>query len=204
MSEPTAYIVDDDDSIRELLGWLMRRNGIRPEAFRDANSFLQAWRDNGPACLILDLYLPDMNGLELQKLLQARGITVPIVFLSGRADVPRAVDAVKGGAVDFIEKPFDYKRIVEVVQGCLARDAEARAERERSRGAVERLASLSQREREVLERIVAGKLNREIADELEISIKTVEAHRARLMEKLGVGSVAELVQVALAARATPG
>ena len=199
MSEPVAYIVDDDDSIRELLAWLMRRNAIRAEVFPDARSFLDAWRDEGPACLVLDLYLPDMNGLELQKLLHARGITVPIVFLSGRADVPRAVDAVKGGAVDFIEKPFDYKRIVEVVRGCLERDAQARAARERSRGAAERLASLSQREREVLDRVVAGKLNREIAEELAISIKTVEAHRARLMEKLEVGSLAELVQATLAA-----
>ena len=199
MSEPVAYIVDDDDSIRELLAWLMRRNAIRAEVFPDARSFLDAWRDEGPACLVLDLYLPDMNGLELQKLLHARGITVPIVFLSGRADVPRAVDAVKGGAVDFIEKPFDYKRIVEVVRGCLERDAQARAARERNRGAAERLASLSQREREVLDRVVAGKLNREIAEELAISIKTVEAHRARLMEKLEVGSLAELVQATLAA-----
>ena len=199
MSEPVAYIVDDDDSIRELLAWLMRRNAIRAEVFPDARSFLEAWRDEGPACLVLDLYLPDMNGLELQKLLHARGITVPIVFLSGRADVPRAVDAVKGGAVDFIEKPFDYKRIVEVVRGCLERDAQARAARERNRGAAERLASLSQREREVLDRVVAGKLNREIAEELAISIKTVEAHRARLMEKLEVGSLAELVQATLAA-----
>ena len=199
MSEPVAYIDDDDDSIRELLAWLMRRNAIRAEVFPDARSFLDAWRDEGPACLVLDLYLPDMNGLELQKLLHARGITVPIVFLSGRADVPRAVDAVKGGAVDFIEKPFDYKRIVEVVRGCLERDAQARAARERNRGAAERLASLSQREREVLDRVVAGKLNREIAEELAISIKTVEAHRARLMEKLEVGSLAELVQATLAA-----
>lgn len=197
MNEPVAYIVDDDESIRELLTWLMRRNGIQAQVFDNAQAFLAAWRDDGPACLVLDLHLPGMGGLDLQKHLNDRGVRIPIVFLSGRADVPRAVHAVKSGAVDFIEKPFDYRHIVDVVRDCLARDAAARAGRDRSRRAAERLAQLTQREREVLERVVAGKPNRVIAEELEISIKTVEAHRARIMEKLEAGSLAELVQIAL-------
>lgn len=195
----TVYVVDDDESIRELLDWLMKRNGLRVETFPSAKSFLKSWKDVGPACLVLDLYMPDMGGLDVQQYLIDHGISIPVVFLSGRADVSKAVAAVKGGAVDFIEKPFDYRRIVEVVKGCLERDAVSREQRRRSRQAAERLATLTHREREVLDRVVAGKLNREIAEELEISIKTVEAHRARLMEKLEVGSLAELVQAAMAA-----
>lgn len=201
LAEPTVYVIDDDDSIRELLTWLMKRNGIRVETFADAKSFLADWRDAGPSCLVLDLHLPDMNGLDLQRLLIDRGVTMPVIFLSGRADVPRAVHAVKSGAVDFIEKPFDYKRIVALVQESLERDAAHREGRDRARLIAQRLATLTQREREVLERVVAGKMNREIAEALDISIKTVEAHRSRIMEKLEVGSVAELVQVTLAAGA---
>ena len=198
-AEPTVYVVDDDESIRELLTWLMKRAGLRVRAYEAGRAFLAAWRDEGPACVVLDLHLPDMSGLDLQRELLERGAAVPIVFLSGRADVPRAVSAVKSGAVDFIEKPFDYRQMVAVVRECLARDAAARAGRERLRHTAARLASLTQREREVLDRVVAGKINREIAEELDISVKTVEAHRAKLMEKLDVGSVAELVQLRLAA-----
>ena len=198
-AEPTVYVVDDDESIRELLTWLMKRANLRVEAFSNARAFLRAWRRQGPACIVLDLHLPDMSGLDLQKQLLERGDAVPVVFLSGRADVPQAVRAVKSGAVDFIEKPFDYKRIVAVVEESLRKDAAASAAREHSRRIAERLASLTQREREVMERVVAGKMNREIAEELAISIKTVEAHRAKIMEKLEVGSVAELVQARLAA-----
>jgi FixJ family two-component response regulator len=197
--EPTVYVIDDDDSIRELLAWLMKRNGLRVETFADARSFLAAWRDEAPSCLVLDLHLPDMNGLDLQRHLIDKGVAMPVIFLSGRADVSRAVHAVKSGAVDFIEKPFDYKRIVALVQESLRRDAENRAGRDRARRVAERLASLTQREREVLDRVVAGRMNREIAEALDISIKTVEAHRARIMEKLDVGSVAELVQATLGA-----
>lgn len=192
-----VYVVDDDESIRELLTWLMKRADIPVEAFSNAKSFLKAWRDEGPACIILDLHLPGMSGLELQQYLIDQDIAVPVIFLSGRADVPKAVHAVKSGAVDFIEKPFDYKRIVQLAQESLRRDAQGREHRQRARAAAQRLATLTQREREVLDRVVAGKLNREIAEELDISIKTVEAHRSRIMEKLGVGSVAELVQATL-------
>jgi len=166
----------------------------------NARSFLKAWAPDSPGCLVLDLHMPGMSGLDLQQYLNEHGVRMPVIFLSGRADVAHAVRAVKGGAIDFIEKPFDYKRIVALVQDCLRRDAEARAERERGRAAAGRLAVLSQREREVLDCVVAGKLNRVIAEELDISIKTVEAHRSRIMEKLGVGSLAELVQATLAAR----
>ena len=198
-AEPTVYVIDDDESIRELLVWLMRRNQIRAESFPNARSFLKAYRPEVPGCLILDLYMPGMSGLELQGYLREAGIDMPVIFLSGRADVPKAVHAVKSGAIDFIEKPFDYKRIVELVGECLRRDAASRGDRLESRQRAERLATLTQREREVLERVVAGKVNRIIAEEMAISIKTVEAHRARIMEKLAVDSVAELVKATLGA-----
>jgi FixJ family two-component response regulator len=202
--EPVVHVIDDDDSIRELLTWLMKRNAIRVEAHPNARSFLKAYRPGTPGCLILDLYMPGMSGLDLQQYLKEAGIEMPVIFLSGRADVPKAVAAVKSGAIDFIEKPFDYRRIVELVRECLRRDADARAGREAARSRAERLATLTQREREVLDRVIAGKVNRLIAEEMQISIKTVEAHRARIMEKLAVDSVAELVQATLGARPPGG
>jgi two-component system response regulator TtrR len=203
MAEGIVHVVDDDESIRELLAWLMKRAGLQVSCHANAQSFLRDFRHEGPACVILDLYLPGMTGLEVQQKLLAGGDGVPVIFLSGRADVPKAVSAVKSGAVDFIEKPFDYRRIVALVEECLARDSARLDARSRGRAAAERLASLTQREREVLDRVVAGKINRVIAEELEISVKTVEAHRARIMEKLQVGSVAELVQASLAAGGAP-
>jgi FixJ family two-component response regulator len=199
-AEPTVYVIDDDASIRELLAWLMGRNAIRCEVFPDARSFLKAYRTDAPGCLILDLRMPGMSGLDLQVTLKAQGALMPVIFLSGRADVTAAVQAVKGGAFDFIEKPFDYKRIVALVRECLARDADTRPGRQARRAVTARLAHLTPREREVLERVVAGKLNRVIAEELAISIKTVEAHRAHIMEKLGVDSVAMLVQAITSSR----
>jgi len=148
---------------------------------------------------VVDLNMPGMSGLDLQQYLKEHGVQLPVIFLSGRADVPKAVKAVREGAIDFVEKPFDYKRVVALVEEGIKRDAENRAGRERRRLYRERLAQLTQREREVLDLVVAGRMNREIAEKLDISIKTVEAHRAKIMEKLEVNSVAELVQAKLAA-----
>lgn len=197
--EPTVYVIDDDASIRELIEWLMKRNGIRVRTFSSARAFLDAYSPATPGCVVLDLYLPKMSGLDLQRYLIDHGIETPVVFLSGRADVPKAVQAVKGGAIDFIEKPFDYKRMVALVQDCLRRDVQAREARRHEGEALARLATLTHREREVLDRVVGGQINRVIAEELGISVKTVEAHRAKIMEKLAVDSVAELVRATLAA-----
>ena len=201
LQDPTVYVIDDDESIREVLDWLMKRNGLRVRTYPNAGSFLADYVPAAPGCLVLDLFMPGMSGLELQQYLIDRGIEMPVIFLSGQADIPKAVRAVKSGAIDFVEKPFDYRRIVSLVQLALDRDVEARAARARLRTVADRLSSLTQREREVLGRVVAGKLNRMIAEELDISIKTVEAHRARIMEKLCVGSLAELVQATMAANA---
>ena len=201
MPPPTVYVVDDDASTRELLAWLLKRHAIPAEVFPDARSFLRLYRPELPGVLVLDLNMPGMSGLDLQQYLKEHGVLMPVIFLSGGADVPKAVRAVKEGAIDFIEKPFDYRRVVALVEECLKRDAEGRAGRDRRRVTCERLAQLTQREREVLDQIVAGRLNREIAEILDISVKTVEAHRAKVMEKLEVNSVAELVQAKLSASA---
>jgi FixJ family two-component response regulator len=204
VTEPTVYVVDDDASTRELLAWLMKRHGLRTEVFADARAFLKSYRTEMPGCLILDLNMPGMSGLDLQQYLKEHGVLLPVIFISGGADVPKAVRAVKEGAIDFIEKPFDYRRVLALVEDCLKRDAAARGSLERQRMNRERLAQLTQREREVLDLIVAGRMNREIAEILDISIKTVEAHRAKVMEKLAASSVAELVQTTLGAPAGPG
>ncbi len=197
--EGTVFVVDDDSSTRGLLAWLMKRHGMRAEVYPDAKSFLQGYRPDAPGCLVVDLNMPGMSGLDLQSYLKEHGVAMPVIFLSGRADGPKAVRAVREGAIDFLEKPFDYKRVVALIEECLERDVESRAAQERRRDHGVRLAQLTQREREVLDLVVAGRMNREIAEALAISIKTVEAHRARIMEKLGVSSVAELVQATLGA-----
>ncbi len=202
-AEATVYVVDDDSSTRELLAWLMKRHGLRTEVFADARSFLEGYRTELPGVLVLDLNMPGMGGLDLQRYLKEHGVLLPVIFVSGRADVSNAVTAVKEGAIDFIEKPFDYRRVVALVDECIRRDAQARAGRDRRRGACERVAQLTHREREVLDLVVGGRMNREIAEKLDISIKTVEAHRSKIMEKLGVASVAELVQETLLAASPP-
>jgi RNA polymerase sigma factor (sigma-70 family) len=199
VAEPTVYVVDDDESIRRLLTWLMKRENVRVESFATAEDFLAALRADGPACLLLDLTLGGMDGLRLQAQLKERNADLPIIFISATADVPRAVEAVKHGAVDFVVKPFDYKKVVDLARQCLKRSAEAMARRRREDAMLSGLAALTPREREVMDRVVAGKPNRLIAEELAVSIKTVEVHRARIMEKLRVQSVTDLVRVSMIA-----
>ena len=192
---PTAYVVDDDDSIRTLWRWLLESNGIAVQTFATAREFIDAYQPGGPGCLVLDLRLPGMSGLELQEYLKQQEIAIPIVFVTGHGDVPSAVHAIKGGAVDFIEKPFGYRDVVQIIRRALERDAQMRESRARRSEYEERVATLTEREREVMVRVIDGKLNKVIADELEISVKTVEFHRAKVMEKMGVSSVAALVQL---------
>ena len=194
---PTAYVVDDDESIRTLWRWLMESNGITVKTFATASEFIESYGYGGAGCLVLDLRLPGMSGLELQEYLNSRGIEIPIVFVTGYGDVPAAVSALKGGAVDFIQKPFSHREVLAIIANAFQRDAELRDKRARQSRIAGRLASLTEREREVLQRIIEGKPNKIIASELDISVKTVEFHRAKVMEKAGVDSVAELVQVAM-------
>lgn len=195
------YVVDDDEAIRTLWRWLMESNGIAVQTFAGAREFIEGYRARGPGCLVLDLRLPGMSGLDLQEYLKRRGIEIPVVFVTGHGDVSTAVNAIKGGAVDFIQKPFSYREVLAIIDKALRRDAEACTRRARRSQASARLAALTERERDVLRRIIEGKANKVTAEELAISVKTVEFHRARVMEKMQAGSVAELVQLALSAAA---
>lgn len=194
--EHTVYVVDDDAAVCDALRMLLRAAGLRVETFRSASSFLKAYRPAGLTCLVLDIRMPGMSGLDLQDELHKRKILIPIVFLTGHGDVPMAVRALKKGAVDFIEKPHDEERLVLTVLNALRVDSDRQKQANRyddvSDDLASRLASLSQREREVLDRVLETKPTRQISDELCISVKTVEFHRARIREKLGVTSLAGL------------
>jgi len=197
MTEPKVHIVDDDEAMRDSLKWLLESHGLEVELYASGDAFLAAFNSNFRGCLVLDVRMPGMNGLDLHSQLQARHSTLPVIFITGHGDVPMAVSALKKGAVDFIEKPFNDLDMLRLIQSCLSQDSAAAAARAESESVAQRLQRLTQREREVLALIVAGKLNKQIADELGISIKTVEVHRSRVMEKMGANSVAELVQLAL-------
>jgi FixJ family two-component response regulator len=192
---PTAYVVDDDESIRSLWQWLLGSNGIAVQAFATATGFIDAYRRGDAGCLVLDVRLPGMSGPELQDHLRREAIEIPIVFVSAHGDVPTAVNAIKGGAVDFIQKPFDYREALAIVRRALERDAQVRERRTRQMEFAGRFAALTAREREVLHRIIEGRPNKTIAEELDISVRTVEFHRANVMDKMGVDSVAALIQL---------
>ena len=203
MSGPgrTVYIVDDDEAVRDALRMLLGTAELRVETFASAAAFLKDYRPAQAGCLVLDVRMPGMSGLALQDELYKRRVRIPIVFLTGHADVPIAVRALKKGAFDFIEKPLDSQRLIVSVLNALRFDAEQRMQAVQqasdSNPAAARLALLSEREREVLDRVLTGKQTRVIADDLCISVKTVEFHRARIREKLGVASLAELFQLFL-------
>lgn len=191
---PTAYVVDDDSSIRDLWRWILESNGVAVKTFDCAPAFIAAYRRGDPGCLVLDVRLPGMSGPELQEHLRREGIEIPIVFVSGHGDVPTAVKAIKGGAVDFIQKPFDYRNALATVGRAFEVDALARERRTDRIELAERFAALTAREREVLDRIIEGKSNKLIAEELDISVRTVEFHRANVMDKMRAESVAALVR----------
>ena len=195
-SKPTVFVVDNDEAVCDALGMLLRASGMNVETFRSAAAFLENYRPNRAGCLVLDIRMPGMSGLDLQDELHKRKISIPIVFLTGHGDVPMAVRALKKGAVDFIEKPHEEGRLVLAVLNALRVDEERRKQANRhdeiSQELASRLATLSEREREVLEHTLGGKPTRLISEELHIGIKTVEFHRARIREKLGVASQAQL------------
>jgi len=199
-SSQRVYVVDDDDAMRDSLVWLLESHGLSVEAFPNAEAFLQNSPEGMRGCLVLDVRMPGMSGLELHDELVARGSRLPVIFVTGHGDVPMAVSALKKGATDFIEKPFSDQDMLRLVDQCLEAERGRRAREDERAQRHERLESLTQREREVMGLVVAGKPNKLIADELGISIKTVEVHRARVMSKMAVGSVAELVSAVLAGR----
>lgn len=197
-----VYVVDDDEAVRDSLKWLLEGVSYTVRTFDSAESFLAGFDPQAIACLVLDVRMPGMSGLELQEDLLSRKVDLPLIFITGHGDVPMAVNTMKKGAADFIEKPFDQAKLKAQVERMLAqaRDVASRRERERINQAL--LARLTPREQQVLERIMAGRLNKQIADDLGISIKTVEAHRANIMDKLKANTVADLMRVALAASAS--
>ena len=193
----TVYVVDDDEAVRDSLQWLLEGKDYRVRCFESAESFLSRYDPREVACLMVDIRMGGMTGLELQNRLIEIDSPLPIVFITGHGDVPMAVDTMKKGAMDFIQKPFKDDQLVPLVERMLdqAKDAFAEHQTAASRDAL--MARLTMREAQVLERIVAGRLNKQIADDLGISIKTVEAHRANIMEKLNANTVADLLKIAL-------
>jgi FixJ family two-component response regulator len=200
-TEQQVFVVDDDEAQRDSLVWLLESHGHRVGAFPHAEGFLAAWNENLAGCLVLDVRMPGMSGLELFEELGRRHSALPVIFITGHGDVPMAVAAIKKGAADFIEKPFVAEEMLVLIDNCLAREREARERRRGGADTARRLAQLTTREREVLDLIVAGKLNKQIADVLGISIKTVEVHRARVMEKMEASSLACLIRRIVSAEA---
>ena len=190
------HVVDDDESLRTALLELLDVAGFKARGYASTGEFLLHPVPDGPGCVLLDVRLPGPSGLDLQAALQRQGVALPVIFLTGHADVPTSVRAMKAGAVDFLEKPVERDTLLEAIQRALARDTVQRATRAAVQRQRMRLAVLTPREREVFNRIVAGKLNKQIADELGIGLRTVKAYRAQLMEKLGVDSAAELGRLA--------
>ncbi len=203
-AEPTVFVVDDDPAMRQSLRWLLQSVGLAVETYGTAEAFLATVDRARPGCLVLDVRMPGMSGLHLQEELKNRGILLPIIVVTGYAEVPTAVRALKTGAIDFIEKPFSDQHLVESVRHAIALDQESRVTEAERAEVTARLASLSTREREVMERVTEGKANKVIAIDLGIGEKTVEVHRANVMRKLGVSSVAALIRLVLLARGTTG
>jgi FixJ family two-component response regulator len=194
-SPQTVIVVDDDDAVRNSLRLLLKSAGINSEVAASAQDYLGRFDATQGGCLLLDVRMPGMSGLELQQELNMRGATIPVIFITGNGDIPMAVEAMQHGAFDFLQKPFRDQDLLERVQRALARDTENRARLRHTDRIRERLASLSPREREVLELVTQGKANKMVASDLGVSQRTVEIHRAHVMQKMEASSLAELVRM---------
>jgi two-component system response regulator FixJ len=198
MSETPAivYVVDDDAAVRDSLRLLLKSVGLLCETFESATEFLDSLDGNGRACLVADIRMPGMSGLELQAELNKRQVHLPLIFITGHGDVPMAVDAMKAGALDFLQKPFRDQDLLDRINQALTEDQQWH-EADEERGVIEeRIATLTPREKQVMECVVRGDANKVIAFDLDVSQRTVEIHRARVMEKMGVRTLAELVRMA--------
>lgn len=196
-SAPTIFIVDDDEGVRNSLCFLLKTVDLATRAFALASEFLEAYRPEQPGCLILDVRMPGMSGLELQQQLNVRGATIPVIFITGHGDVPMAVEAMQQGAFDFLQKPFRDQDLIDRVQRALERDARSRAALAEHAKIRQRLHSMTPREREVMRLMTSGKPNKIMAADLGVSQRTVEIHRARVMEKSGAASLAQLVRMVM-------
>ena len=195
----TVFVVDDDEAMRESLAFLLEALDMEVRSVASAQDFLARYRPPClPACLLLDVRMPGMSGLDLQEVLGEHRIELPVIMITAYADVPMAVRAMHQGAVDFLEKPFNEQQLLDCIQKAIARDSDLQRTREQTQEIQGRLARLTPREREVLQLVVRGLLNKQSAGELDLSMKTVEQHRARVMEKMEADSLASLVRMALA------
>lgn len=191
-----VFLVDDDASVRRALTRLLRSAGYEVKPFASAREFLDNAKDEGPACLVLDIRMPGLSGIDLQRELQATNAILPIIFITGHGDIPTSVKAMKAGAVDFLRKPVKDHDLLKAIEQALTRATRERAKREELEAIQSRVDSLTPRERQVLEHVVAGQLNKQVAYDLGTVEKTIKVHRARVMDKMGVASLAELVRLA--------
>ena len=195
-SIPTVFVVDDNPSIRESLSLLLSSAGYSVNTFASAKEFLESEHStSGPACLVLDVKMPGISGLDLQKELTSRNYAIPVIFITGHGDIPMSVQAMKKGAVDFLSKPFDDGQLLDAVKVALLKDSQARSDLNEQKHIMQRLDSLTTRENEILTYLITGMLNKQIAYELKISERTVKAHRKQVFDKMGVNSMAELVRL---------
>lgn len=196
-TNPIVHIVDDDGAVRNALSLLMEAEGLQARAYASAEEFLEQLNPTSKGCVLLDVRMPGISGLELQQLLKRKHVFFPVIIMTGYADVPMAVQSMKEGAIDFIEKPFDNDRLLQQVQACLQKCEQAQSEQVQHQEAAEKIGRLTRRERQVMELLVQGHQNRVIAENLGISPRTVEIHRARVMEKLEAQSLSDVVRIAL-------
>ncbi|WP_286222259.1 MULTISPECIES: response regulator FixJ [Marinobacter] len=198
--QQTVYVVEDDEAVRDSLELLLKSDGKPVQTFESATSFLKEYSDKMAGCIVLDIRMPGMDGMELQKKLNDKHSILPIIFVTGHGDVPMAVDAMKEGAVDFIQKPYREEALLEKIEAALAQDLEQRKTLDEKQEIIRRVKSLTPREHEIMDRMIAGQANKVIAIELEISQRTVEIHRSRVMHKMGTHSLAHLVRMVLSVK----
>ena len=202
-SQPIVFVVDDDESVRGSLHYLLRSVDLECQALSSATEFLAAYDPAQPGCLVLDVRMPGMSGLELQQQLNLRGAIIPVIFITGHGDIPMAVDAMQQGANDFLQKPFRDQDLIDRIQRALEKDMTTRAALEQHESIRERIATLTARERQVLTLMTQGKANKIMAHELGLSQRTVEIHRARVMDKSGAASLAQLVRMMMNVESRP-
>ena len=198
-NEPVVFVVDDDEAMRQSLRWLIGSVGLRVETFASASEFLETYDPRQPGCLVLDVRMQGMSGLELQERLNEQGEAMPVIIITGFADVPMAVRAMKGGAIEFLQKPFNDQVLLDHVQKAIVRDLQRRRQRAAHQQVIARLETLTRREREVLDHVVEGRSSKQIAEKLGVSFKTVEAHRAKIMKKMHARGIPHLIRMFLTA-----